>query len=187
MSHFCLKQNTLSSPSIPFPPPCINNQLPANSYWKHHCESIHTVYIFHASAIVHEFQMHLPEEHLAQLTKCQGQEERAGSGSLLFPTQRALLLKDSVNTPEAHPAWFSGLQCQMKQTGTQDPFNRITEFRYNWVITAWQASVNHMSLDYLSDCVHKLLHSLWTKEDEIHLKSLCFLIRQLKDWPFPSF
>lgn len=29
-----------------------------------------------------------------------------------------------------------------------------------------------MSLDYLSDCVHKLLHSLRTKEDEIHLKSV---------------
>lgn len=89
MLHFSLKQNTLSSPSIPFPPPCINNQLPANSYWKHHCESICTVYIFHASAIVHEFQMQLPEEHLAPSTKQQGQEEQEESESLL---QAAMLV-----------------------------------------------------------------------------------------------
>lgn len=31
VTHYSLKCNTLSSPSIPFPPPCINNQLPANS------------------------------------------------------------------------------------------------------------------------------------------------------------
>lgn len=41
---------------------------------------------------------------------------------------------------------------------------------------------------YLSDQVHKLLHSLWMKEDEMCLvKSLGCFIRQLKDWPSPSF
>lgn len=146
MLHVSPKQNTLSSPSIPFPPPCINIQLPANRYWKHHCESIHSVYIFHASAIVHEFQMQPPEEHLTPSTKRQGQEEWAEWGSLLSPTQAATLLKIQQTLLKVCTAWFSGVRCQMKQwVGAQGPFNRITEFRYNWVIIAWQASVNQMS------------------------------------------
>lgn len=139
--HFSLKQNTLSNPSIPFPPPCINKQLPASSYWKRHCESICTVDIFHASTIVYEFQMQLPEEHLSPSTKPQGQEERAESGSLLSPTQAA---KYSVNTPEGIYSLIFKCSVPNETNGTQGPSSKFTEFKYNWVITAWQASVNQM-------------------------------------------
>lgn len=80
---------------------------------------------------MHEFQKQFPDEHLIPSLGCQGH-----SPSLFSLTHSAKWLKIQETLLNMYTAWFSSVQSQMKQTGTQGLLERIVKLKNIWMAIA---------------------------------------------------
>ena len=125
--HFSLKQNTLSSHSVPFPPPCIHNQLPAHSYWPHRCESIHVQSARFMLLCLDSRCSFLKNTSPTQPNvRARKSEQSQDLPPLPYPGCHAV--KNSVNTPE-------GIRCLIfKCSAPQEINGNSSSFQQNYRI-----------------------------------------------------